>query len=106
VYIVLTHYFLTLHKNNCQKVYIVGNQIDKGRDPVTLSVSADGVTFDRHWAVRFGAPPVKYPGAAKGPGFQYPGALVDTDTGMMMVSYSIGKEDIGVTRFPLTAIAP
>ena len=32
----------------------VGNQIDKGRDPVTLSLSKDGVVFDRHWSVRHG----------------------------------------------------
>jgi hypothetical protein len=54
----------------CPHRYIVGNQIDKGRDPVTISVSADGITFDRHWSVRWGAPKVKYPGAAKVAGFQ------------------------------------
>ena len=46
-------------------VYLVGNQIDKGRDPLTLSVSGDGIVFDRHWALRWNAPPVRYPGAAK-----------------------------------------
>ena len=29
------------------------NQIDKGRDLVTISLSADGVAWDRHWAVRY-----------------------------------------------------
>lgn len=43
-------------------------------------------------------------GHAKGPGFQYPGAFVDTDTQTMFVSYSIGKEDIGLTKFPLTSL--
>lgn len=41
-------------------VYLVGNQNDDGRDPVTLSISKDGRDFARHWAVRTGAPPVKY----------------------------------------------
>ena len=83
-------------------IFLVGNQISKGRDPVTLAVARDGLLFDRQWAVRAGAPPVRYPGHAKGVGFQYPGALVLGDE--MLVSYSIGKEDIGLTRFPLTAI--
>ena len=83
------------------------NQIDKGRDPVTLSLSADGVAWDRHWAVRYdgrglpisqGGSCPNYKGAAKGCGYQYPGALVDTERGEMVVSYSVGKEDIALTR--------
>jgi hypothetical protein len=84
-------------------IYLVGNQVVKGRDPVTLAVAKDGLIFDQHWAVRAGAPPVKYPGHAKGPGFQYPGACV-VGGDEMFVSYSLGKEDIGLTRFPLSAI--
>ena len=93
------------HSRTCSSVlpgggvYIVGNQIAEGRDPVTLSLSKDGINFDRAFSVRYGAPPVKYPGEAKVVGFQYPGAVVLKDT--MWVSYSLGKEDIGVTRFSL-----
>jgi hypothetical protein len=58
--------------------YMVGNQIDSGRDPVTLSLARDGLQWDVQWAVRYGAPPVRYPGRAKGKGFQYPGAYIDT----------------------------
>ena len=83
-------------------IYLVGNQIAKGRDPVTLAIARDGLLFTQHWSVRSGAPKVRFPGHAKGPGFQYPGAMVKD--GMMWVSYSIGKEDIGVTRFPLSSI--
>ena len=71
---------------------------------MTLSISSDGITWDRHWAVRFGAPPVRYPGHAKGKGFQYPGAFVDEAQRVMLVSYSVGKEDIALTRFPLSAL--
>lgn len=85
-------------------IFLVGNQIDKGRDPVTIAVSRDGRVFDRHWAVRYGAPPVRYPGTAKGPGFQYPGAVVLEDKQEMIVCYSVGKEDIALTRFPLSSI--
>lgn len=37
-----------------------------------VSTSADGITFDRAAVVAWDAPPVRYPGGAKGPGFQYP----------------------------------
>ena len=96
------------HSRTCSSVlpgggiYIVGNQIAEGRDPVTLSVSKDGIHFNRAFSVRFGAPPVIYPGEAKVVGFQYPGAMVLKNT--MWVSYSVGKEDIGVTRFSLDEV--
>ena len=67
-------------------------------------MSADGITWGKHWAVRFGAPPVRYPGRAKGVGFQYPGAFVDDKERVMLVSYSVGKENIGLTRFPLSSL--
>lgn len=85
-------------------IYLVGAQNPEGRDPVTLAIAQDGINFDRQWAVRWGAPPVRYPGLAKGPGFQYPGAAVFN--GNMYVTYSVGKEDIAVTRFPLRSVSP
>jgi hypothetical protein len=83
-------------------IYLVGNQIDSGRDPVTLSISKDGLHFDHHWAVNYGAPPILYPGQAKVVGFQYPGAMILN--GIFYVSYSIGKENIGFTQFPLSVV--
>ena len=90
-------------------IYLVGNQINKGRDPVTLSLSKDGIHFDRAFSIRYGAPKVvKYPGLGKCPGFQYPGAMIlknkDGNGSTMWVSYSIGKEDIGFTKFSLAAV--
>lgn len=85
-----------------QGVYLVGAQNPRSRDPVTLAISKDGLSFDRHWAVNFGAPPVRYPGHAKGVGYQYPGAMIHA--GRMYVSYSIGKEDIGVSAFDLASV--
>ena len=83
-------------------VYLVGNQCsDCGRDPVTLSLSADGISFDRHFAVRHGVKGAdidhggscpRFKGAAKGCGYQYPGAMIDEARKEMIVSYSIGKE--------------
>ena len=62
--------------NGKDAIYLVGNQIDSGRDPVTLSIARDGLHFNDHWAVNYGAPPVLYPGHAKCVGFQYPGAMI------------------------------
>eukprot|EP01043_Picozoa_sp_COSAG02_P032866 COSAG02_NODE_2214_length_9489_cov_8.438978_2_plen_132_part_00 len=130
----------------------MGNQIDKGRDPVTLSIAKDGVQFDEHFAVRYGVKGAdidhggscpRFQGAAKGCGYQYelllpmlvymphcqsyivsygwawvaplsvticwsryPGAMIDVENQEMIVTYSIGKEDIALTVFSLAQIVP
>ena len=94
-----------IHLYTCIAYMIHAYQHIQGRDPVTLSLTKDGLVWDTHFAVRYGAPPVRYPGRAKGVGFQYPGALIDVEKQQMIVSYSIGKEDIGITRFPLGVLA-
>ena len=79
--------------------FIIGNQLPKrfDRDPLTIVLSANGVSFDRIFAVRAGAPAKRYPGVGKGPGYQYPAAtLLDDET--LLVAYSVNKEDIAVTR--------
>ncbi|MFW5856655.1 MAG: exo-alpha-sialidase [Planctomycetota bacterium] len=78
--------------------YLINNP-GKGRDPLVLSLARDGLTFDRHAVLCCGAPPVQFEGVAKGPGFQYPHALVHD--GMLHVLYSIGKEDMELTGIPL-----
>jgi hypothetical protein len=129
-------------------IYLVGNQIDKGRDPVTLSIAKDGIRFDEHFAVRYGVKGAdidhggscpRFKGAAKGCGYQYalllqyleatsfcirtsygsvfclrawvcwsryPGAMIDVVNQEMIVTYSIGKEDIALTVFSLVQIVP
>jgi len=84
------------------RIYLIGNQAI-GRDPLTISLSRDGVTFDRAAAIRHGAPKVRHRGRAKGPGFQYPSAVVGD---ALWVIYSIGKEDVAVSRVPLSALSP
>jgi len=84
------------------RIYLVGNQINRKeyeRDPLTLAVSRDGITFDRAWAIRYGAPPIEFRGKGKGRGFQYPSATIVGDE--MIVVYTIGKEDVGLSRFPI-----
>ncbi len=102
-------------------IYLVGNltwaaheQRTPGRfgrrDPLVLAVSDDGVTFDRAWTIRSGAPALRFsrpPGGGggrlgKGTGFQYPHATVVDDN--LWVIYSVGKEDVAVSRVPLKSI--
>lgn len=64
-------------------------------DPLVLSLSDDGVHWDRAFDVRDSCPPRRYPGRAKGPGYQYPGAVVVGS--QLLVSYSVNKEDIAVS---------
>ncbi len=99
--------------------YVIGNLTwgaiegrRRRRDPLVLAVSRDGITFDRAWALRSGAPPVRHtrpPAGAprtiklgKGPGFQYPHATVVGKA--LWVIYSVGKEDVAVTCVPLKAV--
>ena len=85
------------------RTYLVGNQVAvRGRDPLVLSLSTDGVRFDWAAAIRSGAPPIRMEGRAKSLGFQYPSAVVAKDA--LWVIYSIGKEDVAVTRISLSEL--
>ncbi|MFI4911650.1 MAG: exo-alpha-sialidase [Sedimentisphaeraceae bacterium JB056] len=88
------------------RIYIIGNNIDKLwlRDPIMISLSTDGVHFDKSYVIRCGASNCreKNPGDHKGPGFQYPDAIVIGDS--LWVSYAISKEQIGVSRIPLESL--
>ena len=51
------------------RAFMVGNQLKDGaRDPLTLSVSADGVSWGKQWALRSGARPPRFPASGKGAG--------------------------------------
>lgn len=85
------------------RIYLVGNQVAvRGRDPLVLSLSEDGIRFDRAAAIRSGAPPLRREGKAKVVGFQYPSAVVAR--GALWVVYSVGKEDVDVSRIPLESL--
>jgi len=93
-------------------VFLAGNQLSKPfhqasrphyiRDSLTLALSADGVAFDRAVAVRSGSPKIRLPGKGKGRGYQYPSAVVVADA--IWIMYSIGKEDVAVSRVPLASL--
>ena len=84
------------------RVFLIHSPVAMLRDPLVLSLSADGITFDQAVALRYGTPPVRYEGRNKLPGFQYPSAVVVGDS--LWVAYAIGKEDIAVARVPLAAL--
>lgn len=77
---------------------------EKGRTPLVLAISNDGVNFDRHYVL--GAAPLQdpvTPGFHKYGRYGYPSChIVGRD---MVVIYSISKEDIACVRFPLEVLS-
>ena len=74
-------------------------------------LSKDGVGFDAIWCVRAGAPPTVFAGVGKGPGYEYPQAVVGRTTAepslseILLIAYSVNKEGIAVTAVPLDSLA-
>jgi hypothetical protein len=79
-------------------VYVINNP-GRSRDPLVISLARDGLTFDRHAVIACDAPEVRHAGRWKGKGFQYPRATLANKS--LFVIYSVGKEDMRVTRIPL-----
>ena len=95
------------------RCYLIGNQVAKPfdqkqpqhhtRDPLVISVSRDGIVFDLAAAIRTGAPKIRVRGHGKGKGYQYPAATIVGDD--LWVLYSIGKEDVAISRVPLDLLS-
>jgi hypothetical protein len=86
------------------QIYVINNVLPLstkhgGRSLLGISLSADGLNFDRVAVIRFMPPPMRYQGRAKGIGFAYPHSVVVGDD--LWVIYSVNKEDIQLTRIPL-----
>lgn len=92
-------------------VLLIGNQIvnvfDRAeylnRTPITVAISQDGYVFDRVYSLRANAPTTwRLAGGIGGrnPGFAYSSSLVHE--GWLYTLYSIGKEDMGITRVRLS----
>jgi len=92
-------------------VLLIGNQMAPkfdnpgeinhyGRDPLMVSVSADGYRFTRAYALRCGRQAYRVPNVGgRGGGGQYPSGLVYN--GRLYVLYSMGKEDIWISSVAL-----
>lgn len=93
-------------------ILLIGNQtapyFDEAlyldRDPMTISISKDGYTFDRVYALHTGSPTdFRFSGiGGRNPGYAYSSSVVHE--GYLYTLYSIGKEDLGITRLPLATL--
>lgn len=73
------------------------------RNPLVISLSHDGVTFERAFVIRGEATTMRFPGRnLKADGWQYPAALIWQDH--LYVICSVNKEDVGVTRISLSSL--
>lgn len=74
------------------------------RLPLALTLAREGTHFDRAFVLRGTAdlPPQRFDGRYKRPGYHYPKSLVAGD--FLYVVYATNKEDIELTRVPLTAL--
>ena len=89
--------------------YVINNPLPMsarqgGRTMLAISLSRDGLNFDRMAVIRFIAPQQRYEGIAKGAnGFQYPHSVVVGEN--LCVIYSVNKEDMEVARIPLAGLS-
>jgi hypothetical protein len=89
------------------QVYVINNVLPLstkkgGRSLLGISLSRDGLTFDRMAVIRFIAPAQRYEGKAKSKGYQYPHSVVVGEH--LWVIYSVNKEDIEIAGIPLSRL--
>ncbi|MBC8026968.1 MAG: exo-alpha-sialidase, partial [Steroidobacteraceae bacterium] len=79
---------------------------DRIRIPLAITLSPDGRTFDRALSLRGESDlqPRRYEGRYKRPGYHYPKSVIWGDH--LYVSYATNKEDVELTRVPLTGLRP
>ena len=90
------------------QTYVINNPLpiparQGGRTMLAISLSRDGLVFDRMAILRFIAPPQRHEGVAKGSnGYQYPHSVVVGEN--LWVIYSVNKEDMEIARIPLADV--
>lgn len=82
--------------------YYVGNPIGGGRTPLVLSLSRDGVKFDKHFILGETHYERRKPGAAKGGEYGYPHSMIHD--GYLYVITSRQKEAVEVLRVALAVL--
>ena len=78
---------------------------NRERFPLALTLSRDGLLFDRAWLLRAGGqdlPPRRHEGQYKRVGYSYPKSVVWGK--YLYVVYATNKEDIELTRVPLGSL--
>ncbi|GAB3511405.1 sialidase family protein [Pseudoxanthomonas daejeonensis] len=78
--------------------------IDRVRIPLAVTLSNDGECFDRAFLLRGrrDLPALRHEGRYKRPGYHYPKSVVWS--GFLYVAYAINKEDIALTRVPVSSL--
>jgi hypothetical protein len=89
------------------QVYVINNVLPLstkkgGRSLLAISLSRDGLNFDRMVVLRFLAPDPRYEGRSKSVGYGYPHSTIVEDD--LWVIYSVNKEDIEIARIPLSKL--
>jgi len=74
-----------------------------GRTLQAISLSRDGLEFDRMAVIQFMPPPARHPGRSKAAGFQAHSVVAGD---YLFVLSSVNKEDIQLKRIPLGALPP
>jgi hypothetical protein len=87
--------------------YVINNMLPLstklgGRMLLGISLSYDGLNYDRAAMLRFPAPTQRYQGRAKAIGYQYPNSVVVGDD--LWIMYSVNKEDIELMRISLSEL--
>jgi hypothetical protein len=77
---------------------------DRVRIPLAVTLAKDGRQFDHAFLLRGTADlqPLRQPGQYKRPGYHYPKSVAWN--GFLYVGYATNKEDVEVTRVPLTSL--
>ncbi|MHB1454150.1 MAG: exo-alpha-sialidase [Saccharofermentanales bacterium] len=85
------------------RYYYIGNPVMfSSRCPLALSVSDNGTDFSRHYIIENEYHPKRFEGIFKGGMYGYPHSMIHD--GRMYVIYSINKESVAVSSFPVDSI--
>ena len=82
--------------------YQINNPRDcKERFPLVITLSDDGILFDRAFLLRSGndLQKLRFPGKYKRVGFSYPKSVIWND--YLYIGYATNKEDVEITRVPI-----
>lgn len=87
--------------------YFASNPVEsKTRIPLVLTLSKDGKVFTKAFVLREGGADLqtqRYTGSAKSLGYSYPKANIWNN--FLYVSYSTNKEDVEITRVPVSTVS-
>jgi hypothetical protein len=85
------------------RFYYVGSPVPDGRrNPLVVSVSEDGVRFDKHTVLCDAPCERRFEGMHKGGDYGYPHTLVHD--GWLHVIFSVTKEEVRIVRVPIVAL--